>query len=316
MNNNIIVGNGKYIVVAGNKYRIDKIIERVKNMLKFSEIENSEIAIGKRWNEFREALAANQFSYTEIEKAKELTFLKAYDDLFNGHSGIDHKTTTIKELKGKLGRGTILSNKEVPIYERFLPKEEFITDANRFSPRGVEWLYLAIGEDNEIHECAQAECRVKNGDRFGFCHFEFNALDDDCKLVDLTIADDKAYAELNHELEIFARKEVIKAIKSVKTLDHVPKISIDPEELKKILVPWSAYTYTKLLSEQIFIPLDVSDSRVMIYAPFQTMAQYYISLGYSGIIYGSTVCSIGKNIVLFGKDMASPIGEIEDYTIS
>ena len=52
------------------------------------------------------------------------------------------------------------------------------------------------------------------------------------------------------------------------------------------------------------------------YAPFQTMAQYYISLGYSGIVYGSTVCSVGKNIVLFDKQMAYPSGEIVINTIS
>ena len=50
-------------------------------------------------------------------------------------------------------------------------------------------------------------------------------------------------------------------------------------------------------------------------APFQTMAQYYISLGYAGIIYGSTVSKTGKNIVLFDKTTAHPVGAIEDYRI-
>ena len=74
--------------------------------------------------------------------------------------------------------------------------------------------------------------------------------------------------------------------------------------------------FDDLLSEQIFIPLDATDNKAITYAPFQTMAQYYISLGYSGIIYGSTVCSVGKNIVLFDKQMAHPIGAIEDFRIS
>ena len=51
------------------------------------------------------------------------------------------------------------------------------------------------------------------------------------------------------------------------------------------------------------------------YAPFQTMAQYYISLGYTEIIYGSTVSKTGKNIVLFDKTTAHPVGAIEDYRI-
>ena len=129
------------------------------NIFDFSGIEKSEQTIRKTWSEFRKCLANGLFSYDEIEKAKKQTFLKVYDDLFQKHSGIDHKTIALKDLKAKLiGRGTILKNDEVPNYERLLPKEEYIKEDNRFSPPHVEWLYLAIGDDNDIHECAQAEC--------------------------------------------------------------------------------------------------------------------------------------------------------------
>ena len=80
----------------------------------------------------------------------------------------------------------------------------------------MEWLYLAIGDDNDIHECAQAECRVKKGNRFGFCHFQFDAKYDECKLVDLTIADDISYAELNASLEEYGQAQVKKGIKIAK----------------------------------------------------------------------------------------------------
>lgn len=76
------------------------------------------------------------------------------------------------------------------------------------------------------------------------------------------------------------------------------------EEFKKLFTKWEVYTYSKLLSEQIFEPLDEKDNKSLMYAPFQTMAQYYISLGYAGIIYGSTVSKTGKNIVLFDKTTA------------
>ena len=65
------------------------------------------------------------------------------------------------------------------------------------------------------------------------------------------------------------------------------------------------------MSEQIFVPLADTEDKNIIYAPFQSMAQYYISLGYSGIMYGSTVCNVGKNIVLFDKNIASPTGSTE-----
>ena len=287
------------------------------NIFDFSNIENSEITIKKTWNEFREGLKNGLFSYKETDKAKEQTFLKVYDDLFHQHSGIDHKTITIKELKTKfVGRGTILSSDEIPNFERFLPKEKFIKEDNRFSPPRVEWLYLAIGEEDIIHECAQSECRVKKGDSFGFCHFEFDAKYDNCKLVDLTIADNVSYTKLNCSLEEYGQLQVKKGIKKAKKLGYVPRMSINKKEFEELFIRWGVYSYTKLLSEQIFVPLHASDNKAITYAPFQTMAQYYISLGYSGIVYGSTICPSGKNIVLFDKHMAYPIGTIEDYEIS
>lgn len=287
------------------------------NIFDFSGIDKIEKTIRKTWNEFRECLANGQFSYKEIDKAKEQTFLKVYDDLFHKHCGIDHQTIAIKDLNHKLiGRGTILKDQEVPDYERFLPKEEYIKEDNRFSPPGVEWLYLAIGNDNDIRDCAQAECRVKIGNIFGFCHFQFDTKYNDCKLVDLTIADDISFAELNASLEEYGQAQVKKGVKTAKALGFVPRMSTNPKEFTELFTRWCVYNYTKLLSEQIFVPLDASDNKAITYAPFQTMAQYYISLGYSGIIYGSTVCPKGKNVVLFDKRMACPMGKIEDYEIS
>ena len=282
----------------------------------FSGIEKNEKAIRKTWIEFRDALEKGLFSFDEVEKAKKCTFLRVYDDLFNQNSGIEHKTVTIKEIKNMLiGRGTILDVKENPDYERFIPKKEFIKEDNRFSPPGVEWLYLAIGEEDNIHRCAQAECRAKIGDRFGFCHFEFDEKYDEFKLVDLTIADGVSYDELNQRLEDYGQKQVKKGIKKAKVLGFIPRNNVNEEEFKKLFTQWGVYTYAKLLSEQIFEPLNNTDDKSLAYAPFQTMAQYYISLGYSGIIFGSTVCDDGKNIVLFDKNMALPKGEIEDITI-
>ena len=283
----------------------------------FGNLEKNEKAIKKTWYEFRECLAKGLFTYEEIDKAKKQTFLKVYDDLFCQNAGIEYKTITISELRSQMiGRGTILKDTEVPDYERFLPKKEFIREDNRFSPPGVEWLYLAIGNEYDIHECAEAECRAKMGSRFGFCQFQFDSAYDDCKLVDLTIADAVSYEKLNSMLEEYGQVQVKKNIRKAKKCGYIPKEIVNESEFKQLLTRWGVFTYAKLLSEQIFVPLETSDDKTIAYAPFQTMAQYYISLGYSGIVYGSTVCSKGKNIVLFDKHMASPVGKIEDYVIS
>ncbi len=282
----------------------------------FGEIEKSEKIIRKMWSEFREALASGLFTYKEIEKAKKYTFLKVYDDLFNQNSGIKHKTIAIKELDGlSVGRGTILNGNEEPSYERFIPNKEFIKEDNRFSPAGVEWLYLAIGNEDDIHKCSQAECRAGKGNRFGFCHFVFDVGALNLKLVDLSIADDISYKKLNSTLENYGQTQVKKGIKVAEVLGFIPKNNVKTEEFKQIFTEWSVYTYTKLLSEQIFEPLCDIDDKSKMYAPFQMMSQYYMYLGYSGIIYGSTVSRVGRNVVLFDKNIAHPTGTIEDHVL-
>lgn len=138
----------------------------------------------------------------------------------------------------------------------------------------------------------------------------------DIKIVDLTIADDKSYEQLNHMLESYGNAQVKKGVKIAKILGRVPQYSVNKTEFKRIFTEWAVYTYSKLLSEQIFEPIDDSADKGIMYAPFQTMAQYYRSLGYSGIIYGSTVSEVGRNIVLFDKEIAKPCGSIEKYTVS
>lgn len=89
---------------------------------------------------------------------------------------------------------------------------------------------------------------------------------------------------------------------------------INYDEFKRVFTNWAIQTYCKLLSEQIFLPVDTDDKSI-VYAPFHTIAQYFISLGFSGIIYKSTVCEGGKNLVLFDKTYAHPHGDIIDTVL-
>lgn len=169
----------------------------------FGDIKNNERTIRKTWDEFRAALSIGTFSYDNIEEAKKCTFLKVYNDLFHDNFGIEHSTLKLTDLDGtQVGRGCVLKKDEASDYERFISKREFITDDNRFSPPGVEWLYLALGNETAIHQCAQSECRTHVSDEFGFCHFKFDDAFADIKLVDLTIADNKTYEQLNQVLEL------------------------------------------------------------------------------------------------------------------
>lgn len=105
----------------------------------FSEIKKSESSIKQTWGEYREALATKKISFNDVEAAKEELFLKTYNDLFHDHNGIKLQTKTLGSIVGiPLGRGARLKETEIPDYERFLPKKEFINEDNRFSPAGVE----------------------------------------------------------------------------------------------------------------------------------------------------------------------------------
>lgn len=62
------------------------------------------------------------------------------------------------------------------------------------------------------------------------------------------------------------------------------------------------------------MPITTENKSIM-YAPFQCMAQYFLSKGYCGIVYSSTVFPSGKNVVLFDKMAAYPCGMIRRFVI-
>lgn len=285
-------------------------------MLKFGNINNSELIIKNTWCEFRNALKNKVFLFSETEKAKELTFLKVFNDLFFNNNGMEYLTVPLKSIKNNLMRGTKLDANEVVNHERFLPKKEFIKSSNRFSPPGVEWLYLALETSTPAVETIKKEIRIESNQRFGYCNFKLNDEFAESKIIDLTISNDYTYECFNLELNRDLTNSANEIIKREKQKGKVPikgqKFFGSNE--RNMIKRWAVFTYCKLLSEQIFIPIETVDTELE-YAPFQTIAQYFISLGYSGIIYKSTVSKGGKNMVLFDKAMAAPFGIIKEEII-
>ena len=222
----------------------------------FSKINKSEEIIQRTWNDFRSALAIGSFSYDDIVCAKSrTTFLKVFDELFsNCHQELDitmqaalSPTTTLMRA-GKLN-----PNDPEPTYSRFIPNKEYITDHNRFSPPGVEWLYLAVGDFDTAKKCALKECRASLGDTFGLCEFRLSENYAVRTLVDLTIANTISYEEINERLRRaeseIKNREKDKILMSISKKGYVkfPDVSDIKYEFSK----WMAYTYVKLLSEQI-----------------------------------------------------------------
>lgn len=161
-------------------------------------------------------------------------------------------------------------------------------------------------------KCALKECRAKKGELFGLCQFKLKNEYSSKKLVDLTIADSTVYESLNEQLEKSADeirvREEKRGVKGIMQKKYVK--APDVSDLKEELIRWAAYTYARLLSKQIFVPVE-TENKELVYSPFQCMAQYFLSLGYEGIIYSSTVFPEGKNVVLFDKHAMLPVGKIK-----
>ena len=276
------------------------------SILNFSNIEKAEEMLNLTWNEFTIALANNKFKYNEINKAINMTFLKVFDNLFQNTYIKETISSTLKELKNNdidLCRAVKLNAHEELTYKRFLPNSKYIKEDNRFSPKDIEWLYVAIDTKSKVKNqltdielCCINECRIEDNDRVGLCHLTFKEKYLDKKIIDLTISNNISYNKINNSL-----------IKAEKTY----YLNINKNFIIKEITKWIIYTYTKLLSEQIFKP--VSKDKSLKYAPFQCMAQYFIEKNYNGIIYNSTVHNKAKNLVLFNKDYVEQVGEISDF---
>lgn len=295
-----------------------KALYKKKNdFFDFSDFDKAQKAIVKTWHEFRKQLAEGQFGYKDIEEAKQKsTYLRVLENLLVEADGLSYFSEKIADHNNnavELIRGTILGAYEVPTFSRFIPNEQYITKHNRFSPPRVEWLYIALGNKSQIEEnnltiaknCSIKECGCKPGDRYGAYRFDFDSKYNDLKIVNLTIAAERSYAELNSELE----KSIQELRKKQFLTAHACK-----QEVEHFMLKWSTYTYAKLLSEEIFIPVEC-DNKEYEYVPFQTVAQYFISLGFSGIIYSSAVYPKGKNIVLFDKNYAKPCDDFFEMII-
>lgn len=275
------------------------------------------------WDELREKLYSGEFRYDDILSAKGTTYLKVLDDFFHNHSNSRFYEKKCHDLRTDpdyvLVRGTVLKDHELLTHDRIMPCARYINDDNRFSPEGVEWLYIAVGSDfTSARQCSIAECRAEAGKRFGCYQFQLKPHFDNKRVVDLTIANGKTYDDLceefNHYAGYKARQAAFNKIEGRTTKDYRAGVA---NEFSR----WWCQFYVMLLSGYIFTRVDEIDAaghkinKKYWYAPFQCLAKYFDSLGYVGIIYNSTVSKDGRNLVLFDKKMAELVGKPDIQTL-
>lgn len=128
------------------------------------------------WTALREALKSKQLYYYETEKALQYSFLKVFDSHLELSGCQREVNMTFMQLRNfTLGRAAILRSGETATLNRFIPDRQYINSPNRFSPEGIEWLYLAIGTDEAaVVETTKAEIRAAAGDRFSYCPFKLS----------------------------------------------------------------------------------------------------------------------------------------------
>ncbi|WP_214807393.1 MULTISPECIES: RES family NAD+ phosphorylase [unclassified Exiguobacterium] len=239
--------------------------------------------MAEHWNTLKEALYSGETEGLSLEEIIEkYTFFKVFDDVVN--SMASQFEISVKDL-GKIYRGVGVNEKiELDFYQRMIPHLDHVRNHNRMNPPGKAFIYLGVipvrkgrseeAEKKFILRTIEAELRVEKGDFYTSARFESNSDNNIFNLV--------GDSSLPMDIYDFAR-----ILKKKST-----------EERSRI----TALFYFNLFNnDQIFKPVHSTehDVRAREYAPFQLLAKYFMSKGYAGIKYRSTVHREGTNVVIF-----------------
>ena len=241
--------------------------------LKDNALDGGREAIQETWNELRYQLVNKEFFYNDDNLERKSRFLSVLNQLLEYENISESVTVDLRYFaKSKVFlRAVKIRSGETVTLSRFIPDASKMKSANRFSPKGTEWLYLGFDRYiSDAKKCCFSEIRANVTDNVKYCVFKY--IGENVKIIDLTIADKMEWDEISHKQKTKAELAVTHFLLE---------------------------TYCKLLSRD----------KEMEYAPFQCIAQYFKQKGYCGIIYKSTVCKYGKNLVVFDKNIFSP-GEI------
>ena len=109
-----------------------------------------------------------------------------------------------------------------------------------------------------------------------------------------------------------------KALKELNVSDQ--EVLYRFEEIKgKLSEVLSKIYFQMFSSDEIFKPVNSNEeaTRYYEYGPFHLLASYFEKQGYVGLMYRSTVCSTGINIVLFNNRLVEvKHGSIENVQVN
>lgn len=272
------------------------------------------------WDEIKNDLYNAKVKYDDLDTLLKYMFLKQFDDMFmlmkdSSEVKLSEIVYLCRAAKGKYNT-----------YERFIPKEEF-KHISRFNPPEEMFIYLGISYEsnfiqehklNAVEETCLKEVRAVKGSEISLCKFKIKESELDKKVIDISIADEKSFDILMKEVEDISVRIKISENINNRIQGYSSNIGKDDMRMKIKGKSGNAYELTKVLSkiyfkmisEDLFLAVDGLD-RNYEYAPFHAFANYFRNKGYSGIVYGSTVNSGNKNLVLFDIHDVVPTEEIK-----
>jgi len=280
----------------------------------YGDQKESERIVRETWEEFREKVSKDSFLISDIESAKGITFLKVFDDIFNHQIDQNLLVRSLSDYSGyKMMRGSILKDGDSDFtYKRLEPISRYMKSENRFSPPGVEWMYLSLAK-----KCGNAQCgvikelRAKKGDNILLGKYRIPKKHEKRKIIDLTIAKSITKDSIIAEHDRSVKQSINNAVYEFIREGNFNKSSVENE---KALIKCVVMLYAHEIDEQLFVPVDGLDKQYM-YKPFQCISQYFLQKSYDGIVYSSTVCSESKNIVLFDKTIPLPMHNPEKIMV-
>lgn len=237
-------------------------------------------AAQETWNKLRKDLESKEFDFCDKEEIQNIPFIEVLHKILEYEYVRKFVTVELKYYakSKRFMRAAKVKHEERITADRFIPKADFMQSSNRFSPKGVEWLYLGFDRYiKDAKECCCAEIRAKEEDDVKYCEFKYG--NGTHKVIDLTKSIEIDWSDICYRVG--------------KTADEVAQLFI-----------WEFYS--KIIAEEIFLPITSADKEKE-YAPFHCMAKYFMSLGFDGIIYKSTVSKVGKNIVMFDRESFNPV---------
>lgn len=295
------------------------------------------------WDEVREKLCNEEVKYNDIEELKKLNFFDRFDDMFqtSGEFAViklSEIDLLLRSCNGEvIDKGRFRSLKEG---DEIWEEKKDLLGTNRYNEpeRGFMYFGISMKKDPKDREYVKKTCaeeiRAFNDDKNKYIStLEFNVIEKckDKKVLDFSsISNYKSCDDIEKEmnklfgelLKMYAKiisdkdKKIPKNVFAYPVSINFKKTLEDP--LVQILNEMSVTTYLvkiylKLINDSTFKEVNKSildkEEIKEKYAPFHAFANYIENMGYSGIIYNSTVHKGGLNLVLFDRDDVEYFGE-------